>query len=1025
MKYEVTGMSCAACSARVQKAVSAVDGVTSCDVNLLTNSMLVEGDAAARDVISAVKAAGYGARLMKDTAQDELEALTDGEPKKISRRLLISVILLVPEMYLSMGVAMFSWPDLVIFGNHKVLWVTVAVLTLAIMIVNRKFFIGGVKGLVHRAPNMDTLVAMGSFASFAYSMYYLILLLLQSGDTSAMAHDHMDNMFFDSAAMILVLITVGKLLEAKSKGKTTTALKSLIQLAPQTAVLIRNGKEITVPAGEIKQGDIFVVRPGDSIPADGEIIEGESALNEAMLTGESLPVDKTAGDEVSAGTINVSGFLKCRALKVGSDTALSQIIKLVSDSAASKAPIAKIADKVSGVFVPVVIVIAIITFAVWMIAGKDTGLGFALSRAISVLVVSCPCALGLATPVAIMVGNGVAAKNGILFKTSAAMEECGRLEIIALDKTGTVTEGQPSVTDVFPTEGTSREELLHMAASLEALSEHPLAKAIVKAAESEGIEIGKVSGFKALSGSGIKGEINGIKACAGNAELAGENTDDKDAITRALSLGEKLASEGKTPLYFVLGGKYLGLIAVADVIKSDAAEAVKHFESMGLEVFMLTGDNQRTANAVAKSAGIKNVIAGVKPDEKAQVISRLLQRGKTAMVGDGINDAPALTGADIGIAIGAGTDVAIDAADVVLMKGSLLDAAGAVRLSRTTLRNIYENLFWAFFYNIIGIPLAAGVFIPINGWMLTPMFGAAAMSISSFLVVSNALRIGARSIYDPRRDRKKKAFAKKTKQFLGLMLIGLFLSSCSLTEDEAAVNPAPVDTQAVSEDGEETASESPVTGAGINIGARAIDNPLVYYTNARNKTQALESREFRSIIYTKAGTGNGAVTESVNMHVIVTGENGDMPVIHAKGNVKSGEEVVPIEIYYTDKVMYSSGRAGSEKTQCTFEEAISQVDVLYELRKAMTADTVSSIECRENADGTVIVSLGFTLTLGDFEVSGTDELLVNSLGVITSEGISISSEGGSGLPVGQSIEYTLIVYGQDVAPITLPDLSKY
>ncbi|MBR6271721.1 MAG: heavy metal translocating P-type ATPase [Lachnospiraceae bacterium] len=757
-KYEVTGMSCAACSARVEKAVSGVPGVTSCSVSLLTNSMAVEGGANDNEIISAVEAAGYGAKPMKDSAEEQLRALTEGNPKKIKNRLIISIILLIFEMYLSMGVAMLHWPVPPFIDRFEVMWCVVAALTLAVMIINRRFFINGFKGLIHRTPNMDTLVAMGSFASFAYSSVFLVKALAAADAMSEMSY-YMDNFFFDSAAMILVLITVGKMLETRSKGKTTDALKSLMKLAPKTAVILDDETEKEVPVEAVKAGDIFVVRPGGSIPVDGIVTEGESAVNEAMLTGESLPVDKKTGDEVSSGTINTSGYIKCRALRVGRDTALSQIIKLVSDSASTKAPTAKIADTVSGIFVPVVIGIGLVTFAVWMLLGETVG--FALARAISVLVVSCPCALGLATPVAIMVGNGVAAKNQILFKTSAALEECGRIEIVALDKTGTVTTGEPAVTDIVPANGVSETELLSLAVSLEAGSEHPLAKAVVGYADEKGIKPAPTTDFAALSGSGVRAAVSGKSSFGGNAEYIGSTISDKALPTAALETGNRLSGEGKTPLYFSSDGRYMGMIAVADVIKADAKEAVRQLGNMGTAVCMLTGDNERTAKAVAGRAGIKNVAAGIKPDEKAKLIGQLKKYGKTAMAGDGINDAPALTIADVGIAIGAGTDVAIDAASVVLMKSSPLDIAAAVRLSRKTLRIIHQNLFWAFCYNLIGIPLAAGVFIPINGWMLTPMFGAAVMSISSFLVVSNALRIGAGSIYDGRRDKIRKAVIER------------------------------------------------------------------------------------------------------------------------------------------------------------------------------------------------------------------------------------------------------------------------
>ena len=739
-QYNVTGMSCAACSARVEKAVSKVPGVTSCSVSLLTNSMGVEGTASDKAIISAVQKAGYGASKKggsKAAESADESALRDTETPKLKKRLFWSVGFLIILMYFSMGHMMWGWPLPSFYNsNHVAMGLTQLLLTVIIMVINQKFFISGFKSLWHRAPNMDTLVALGSTAAFVYSTYALFMMTdaQTRGDMQAVSTYMMD-LYFESAAMILTLITVGKTLEARSKGKTTDALKSLMKLAPKSAVILKDGEEKTVPIDTVQKDDIFLVRPGESIPADGVIIEGESAVDESALTGESIPVDKTAGDKVSAATVNRSGFLKCRAIHVGEDTTLSQIIKMVSDAAATKAPIAKIADKVSGIFVPAVIIIAVITTVIWLLLGH--GVGYSLARGISVLVISCPCALGLATPVAIMVGSGLGAKNGILFKTAASLEETGRIQIVALDKTGTITKGEPRVTDIIPNGETTENELLKAAASLEKKSEHPLAKAVISYAESKSIICDDVSVFKALPGNGLSGTVNGKDIFAGNLNFIKTKTEISPGIKE---IAERLSGDGKTPLFFALDGKLLGIIAVADVIKGDSPKAVKELRNMGIRVVMLTGDNERTANAIGKSAGVDEVIAGVLPSGKEEAIKKLKKLGKVAMVGDGINDAPALTRADIGLAIGAGTDVAIDAADVVLMKSRLSDVPAAIRLSRATLRNIHENLFWAFFYNTIGIPIAAGVFIPL-GLTLNPMLGAAAMSLSSFCVVTNALRL--------------------------------------------------------------------------------------------------------------------------------------------------------------------------------------------------------------------------------------------------------------------------------------------
>ena len=770
-QYTVTGMSCAACSARVEKAVSKVDGVTSCSVSLLTNSMGVEGSATDAQIVEAVEQAGYGAspkgtatESENDKANNSLEqlkaaqdALVDRETPKLRNRLIASLIFLVVLMYFSMGHMMWGWPLPEFFnGNHVAMGLLQLLLTVAVMVINQKFFISGFKGLIHGAPNMDTLVALGSAASFGYSVYALFAMTAAQvkGDMDAVM-SYMHEFYFESAAMILALITVGKMLEAHSKGKTTDALKSLMQLAPKTATVVRDGVEQEISVDAVKKGDIFVVRPGENIPVDGEIIDGTTAVNESALTGESIPVDKQPKDAVSAATVNQSGFIKCRATRVGEDTTLSQIIQMVSDAAATKAPIAKIADRVSGVFVPAVITIAIITIIAWLIAGETVG--FALARGISVLVISCPCALGLATPVAIMVGNGKGAKSGILFKTAASLEATGRTQIVALDKTGTITSGEPKVTDIVPDEkffeetGNNAGKLLAIAASVEAKSEHPLAKAIMERAKTDEIAVAEVTDFSAVVGNGLTAILAGKMIKAGNLAFVSKFVKVSDDM-RAKAV--EFSKEGKTPLFFAADDRLCGIIAVADTIKEDSPEAVRQLKNMGIRVVMLTGDNEQTANAIGKQAGVDEVIAGVLPDGKEAVIRKLKKQGRVAMVGDGINDAPALTRADMGIAIGAGSDVAIDAADVVLMKSRLIDVPAAVRLSRATLTNIHENLFWAFFYNVIGIPLAAGLWYPLLGWKLNPMFGAAAMSLSSFCVVTNALRLNLCRVYDPKHDRK-------------------------------------------------------------------------------------------------------------------------------------------------------------------------------------------------------------------------------------------------------------------------------
>lgn len=778
-QYTVTGMSCAACSARVEKAVSKVAGVSSCSVSLLTNSMGVEGSAPAAEIIRAVEEAGYGASLKgshsagggQSAFSSQEEMLRDKETPVLKRRLWYSIGFLIALMYFSMGHMMWNFPvPGILEGNHVAMGLIQLLLTIAVMVINQKFFISGFKSLWHRAPNMDTLVALGSTAAFVYSTYALFAMTdAQMRNDHAAVMGYMHEFYFESAAMILTLITVGKMLEARSKGRTTDALKGLMKISPRTAVVVRDGGEVKVPIEEVAVGDIFVVRPGESIPVDGVVLEGTSAVNEAALTGESIPVDKQAGDKVSAATVNQSGFIRCRASRVGEDTTLSQIIRMVSDAAATKAPIAKVADRVSGVFVPAVIAIALLTILVWLATGQTVG--FALARGISVLVISCPCALGLATPVAIMVGNGMGAKNGIMFKTAVSLEEAGKVSVVALDKTGTITSGEPRVTDIVPADGVSKEELLAMAYALEQKSEHPLARAVNEYArayfagrESSVSLAAEVTDFRALPGNGLTAVVNSRRMYGGNAKFIGEQLSGANhAILQDLmKKAERLAEEGKTPLFFAWGSteevdSLVGMIAVADVIKEDSRQAVEELQGMGIHVVMLTGDNERTARAIGKQAGVDEVIAGVLPDGKESVIRSLKKKGRTAMVGDGINDAPALTRADIGIAIGAGTDIAIDAADVVLMKSQLRDVPAAIRLSRRTLRNIHENLFWAFFYNIIGIPLAAGVWIPLFGWQLNPMFGAAAMSLSSFCVVTNALRLNLVDIYSSKRDRKRAA----------------------------------------------------------------------------------------------------------------------------------------------------------------------------------------------------------------------------------------------------------------------------
>lgn len=786
-QFDVTGMSCAACSARVEKAVKEVPGVTECTVSLLTNSLSVNGSADEGAIIAAVERAGYGASAKGANKAAQEEELKDKSTPQLKRRLIWSVGFLMILMYFSMGHMMWGWPLPKFYnGNHVAMGLTQLLLTVIIMVINQRFFISGFKGFIHRAPNMDTLVSLGAAAAFVYSTYALFAMTdAQVKGNEELVMHYMMEFYFESAAMILTLITVGKTLEARSKGKTTDALRSLIRLAPQTAMLIKDGKEVMVPIEQVQKGDIFAVRPGENIPVDGIIEEGSSAVNEAALTGESIPVDKNVGDSVSAATSNISGYIRCRATRVGEDTTLSQIIAMVSDAAATKAPIAKVADKVSGVFVPVVMAIAAVTTAVWLLLGREVG--FALARGISVLVISCPCALGLATPVAIMVGNGVGAKNGILFKTAASLEETGRVQVVALDKTGTITKGEPRVTDILPGPGVAEDQLLGLAAALEAKSEHPLARAVMTKAEEDDINVADVADFRILPGNGLKCTIGDKKLLGGSMSfISGLVSVPEDMMRQA----ERLADEGKTPLMFGLEDKLLGIIAVADVIKEDSTEAVKELRNMGIRVVMLTGDNKKTAEAIGRQAGVDEVIAGVLPDGKEAVIRGLMKQGKVAMVGDGINDAPALTRADTGIAIGAGTDVAIDAADVVLMKSSIMDVAGAIRLSRATLRNIHENLFWAFFYNTIGIPVAAGALIPL-GITLNPMLGAAAMSLSSFCVVTNALRLNLVNIRDARHDHKTKPAkavhgpAKKEGHTVTLKIRGMMCGHC-----EAAVRKA-------------------------------------------------------------------------------------------------------------------------------------------------------------------------------------------------------------------------------------------
>ena len=820
-QYTVTGMSCAACSARVEKAVSAVPGVTSCSVSLLTNSMGVEGTASAQAVVSAVQAAGYGASLKgascAPTAAAQEDALADRETPALKRRLIASLGFLIALMYVSMGHMMWGWPlPACLADNHVAMGLLQMLLTIAVMVINQKFFINGFRSLLHGAPNMDTLVALGAAASFGYSTYALFAMTgAQVRGDAAAVMQYMHEFYFESAAMILALITVGKMLEARSKGKTTDALRSLMKLAPQTATLVRGGQEIAVPIAQVRRGDVFVVRPGESIPVDGVVLEGESAVNESALTGESIPVDKAVGDSVSAATTNQSGFLRCEATRVGEDTTLSQIIKMVSDAAATKAPIAKVADRVSGVFVPTVIALAILTTAVWLLCGQS--IGFALARGISVLVISCPCALGLATPVAIMVGNGLGAKNGILFKTAVSLEETGKTEIVALDKTGTITQGEPRVTDVLPAEGMTQGALLSLAAALEQRSEHPLARAVMMRAEEDGLTAAPVGDFRALPGNGLTATLSGETLLGGSLSFVSSQVDVPRSIRQK---AEALAEEGKTPLLFAQAGRLAGVIAVADVIKADSPAAIAALRNMGIRVVMLTGDNEKTARAIGRLAGVDEVIAGVLPEGKESVIRRLQAQGKVAMVGDGINDAPALTRADIGIAIGAGTDVAIDAADVVLMKSRLSDVPAAIRLSRATLRNIHENLFWAFFYNVIGIPLAAGVWIPLFGWTLNPMFGAAAMSLSSFCVVSNALRLNLFKLHDAGKDKKINRHSKhkeETTMVKTMKIEGMMCGHC-----EAAVKKA---LEAI--DGVASAEVSHTDGTAVVTLSKPVENAVL------------------------------------------------------------------------------------------------------------------------------------------------------------------------------------------------------
>ena len=830
-QYNVTGMSCAACSSRVEKAVSRVPGVTSCSVSLLTNSMGVEGTAGSGEIIKAVQDAGYGASL-KGASGEQIsasaaeEALEDHETPALKRRLIASVGFLLVLMYFSMGHMMWGWPLPAWFNdNHIAMGLVQLLLAGIIMVINQKFFVSGFKSLWHRAPNMDTLVALGSMASFLWSVYVLFAMTRAQVDgDSAAVMNYMMEFYFESAAMILTLITVGKMLEARSKGKTTDALKGLMKLAPKTAVVVRNGQEATVPIEQVRKGDVFVVRPGENIPVDGVVLEGNSAVNEAALTGESIPVDKNPGDAVSAATVNQSGFIRCEATRVGEDTTLSQIIKMVSDAAATKAPIAKIADKVSGVFVPAVIIIAVITIVVWLLCGKD--LGFALARGISVLVISCPCALGLATPVAIMVGNGVGAKNGIMFKTAVSLEQTGKMQTVALDKTGTITEGEPKVTDIITGDRIPQNELIAIAYGLERKSEHPLAKAVVNYVEESGDKNSfaeEVTDFKAVAGNGLKGMLDTNVVAGGNLKFISEYCNISDDLRNK---ADDLSSEGKTPLFFARNNKLLGIIAVADTIKKDSPKAIRELQNMGIRVVMITGDNERSAKAIGKLAGVDEVIAGVLPEGKEKEIARLKEQGSVIMVGDGINDAPALTRADIGIAIGAGTDVAIDAADIVLMKNRLSDVPAAIRLSKRTLTNIHENLFWAFFYNCIGIPLAAGAWIPVFGWTLNPMFGAAAMSLSSFCVVTNALRLNLIKIYDTGKDHiyKKKSSKNKNKTTKGdktmtktMNIEGMMCGHC-----EAAVKKA---LEAV--DGVTEAVVSHENGTAVVTLSKEVDNDVL------------------------------------------------------------------------------------------------------------------------------------------------------------------------------------------------------
>ena len=835
-QFNVTGMSCAACSARVEKAVNAVEGVTACSVSLLTNSMGVEGSASASDIIQAVEAAGYGATVKgteKDNKTKYENELQDTETPKIRKRLIASVIFLLPLMYLSMGHMMWGFPlPSFMVDNHIAMGLAQLLLAAIVMVINQKFFISGIKGVLHRAPNMDTLVALGSGVSFVYSVVQLFAMTvyqLQGNTDKVMACMH--GLYFESAAMILTLITVGKMLESYSKGRTTDALKGLMSLAPQTAQVLRSGEEVTVPVEQVQVNDIYVVRPGESIPVDGVIIEGSTAVDEAVLTGESIPVDKTEGDGVSAATTNTTGFIKCRATRVGEDTTLSQIIKMVSDAAATKAPIAKIADRVSGVFVPVVLGIATVAFAAWLIAGS--AFSYALTRGITVLVISCPCALGLATPVAIMVGSGKGAKNGILFKTASALEETGRIQICALDKTGTITQGKPQVTDILPS-AISEEQLLTLAYSLEIKSEHPLAGAINACAEERQLVPMESSDFKALSGSGVTAVINGKEIYGGSVKFIAEKTVLSEEVKQS---AQALAEQGKTPLLFAVGSQLAGIIAVADVIKEDSARAVKELQGMGIRVVMLTGDNRRTAEAIGRQAGVDTVIADVLPDGKAHVIEALSASGKVAMVGDGINDAPALTKADIGIAIDAGADVAIDAADVVLMNSKLSDVPAAIRLSRAALRNIHENLFWAFIYNIIGIPLAAGLWIPITGWTLNPMFGAAAMSLSSFCVVTNALRLNLFQVHNPKRDKKIKPVTLTVEQAnndkeMQAMTKTIKIEGMMCMHCEAAVKKA---LEAL--DGVAEATASHEAGEAVVTLTKDVDNAAL--------TEAVEDKEYK------------------------------------------------------------------------------------------------------------------------------------------------------------------------------------